>query len=295
MNQGKRGLIVSFLAVPLLLYGVFVLVPYIAAMVFAFTKWRGLSANISFNGINNFIKLSNDSNFLNALSHNGVALIVLPVCIVGLALFFAFLFTQGIRFARFFRITFFFPQVMSTVVVAVLWSFIFHPTIGLINGTATALGISGLKGFPWLGNASTVFPAVLAVTIWQAVGFYMVMFVAGMQNIPTSYYEAAKIDGATPWVLFWQITVPLLWDTLRTAIIFLAAGAMDLFALVNVMTNGSGGPSRGADVLSTYMYQTAFTRSEFGYASAMGLVLLLIVLGISLVSMRLTARDSLEF
>ena len=295
MNRGKNGLIVSFLALPVALYTIFVLLPYFSAMVFDFTRWSGLSANIRFNGANNFIKLWNDAKFWNALSHNGIALVVLPPVIIGLGLFFAFLFTQGISLSRFFRITFFFPQVMSVVVVAVLWSFIYHPTIGLLNGLLTGLGLSQFANFPWMGDRGTIFGAVLAMVVWQSVGFYMVLFVAGMQGIPTDYYEAAKIDGANSWVMFWNVTVPLLWDTIRTAIIFLAIGAMDLFAQVTVMTNGTGGPSRAADVVPTYLYSTAFSDGQFGYATAMGLVLLILVLALSIVSLRFTAREALEY
>jgi N-acetylglucosamine transport system permease protein len=295
MNRGKNGLIVSFLALPIALYTIFVLLPYCSAMIFAFTRWSGLSANIRFNGVNNFIKLYNDTKFWNALSHNGIALVILPPIIIGLGLFFAFLFTQGIRFSRFFRIAFFFPQVMSVVVVAVLWDFIYHPTIGVLNAVIGLLGITQLQNFPWLGDARTVFGAVLGVVIWQSVGFYMVLFVAGMQSIPSDYYEAAKIDGASSWKMFWSVTVPLLWDTIRTAIIFLAIGAMDLFAIVTVMTNGTGGPSRAADVVPTYLFSTAFSDGQFGYATAMGLVLLILVLILSIVSLRFTAREALEY
>jgi N-acetylglucosamine transport system permease protein len=295
MNRGKNGLIVSFLALPMALYSLFVLVPYFSALVFAFTRWSGLSANIRFNGANNFIKLYADGKFWSALSHNGIALVVLPPVIISIALFFAFLFTQGIKFARFFRITFFFPQVMSVVVVAVLWSFIYHPTIGLLNGFLSVIGLTQFASFPWLGDRGTVFGAVLAMVVWQSVGFYMVLFVAGMQSIPNDYYEAAKIDGANAWTIFWSVTVPLLWDTIRTAIIFLAIGAMDLFAQVTVMTNGTGGPSRAADVVPTYLYSTAFSDGQFGYATAMGLVLLVLVLALSIISLRFTAREALEY
>jgi N-acetylglucosamine transport system permease protein len=295
MNRGKNGLIVSFLAAPLALYTIFVLIPYFSSFIFAFTRWSGLSANITFNGLNNFIKLYKDEKFWNALSHNGIALLVLPPVVIAIALFFAFLFTQGIRYGKFFRISFFFPQVLSVVIVAVLWGFIYHPTIGVLNAVIESLGFTQLHSFPWLGDRKTVFFAVLAVVIWQAVGFYMVLFVAGMQAIPQDYFEAARVDGASPWAIFWNITVPLLWDTIRTAIIFLAIGAMDLFAIVTVMTNGTGGPSRAADVVPVYLYSKAFSEGQFGYATAMGLVLLIIVLGLAIISLRFTARESVEY
>jgi N-acetylglucosamine transport system permease protein len=295
MNRGKNKLIVTFLALPLALYSIFVLFPYFSAFVFAFTRWSGLSSNITFNGANNFIKLFADDKFWNALSHNGIALAVLPPIVITIALFFAFLFTQGIKMARFFRITFFFPQVLSVVIVAVLWGFIYHPTIGILNSVLDIFNIAGMESFPWLGDRRTVFGAVLAVVVWSSVGFYMVLFVAGMQTIPNDYYEAARVDGANRWAMFWFLTVPLLWDTIRTAIVFLAIGAMDLFAIVTVMTNGTGGPSRAADVVPVYLYSKAFSEGQFGYATAMGLVLLVIVLGLAIASLRFTARESFEY
>lgn len=295
MHRGKNALIVTFLALPLTLYTVFLLFPYFSSFYFAFTKWSGLSSNIRFNGINNFIKLFNDPYFWNALSHNAIALVVLPPVIIGIALFFAFLFTQGLKFARFFRITFFFPQVLSIVIVAVLWGFVYHPTIGVLNSVLTGLGLDMFKSFAWLGDRNTVFGSVLAVVVWQSVGFYMVMFIAAMQTVPPDYFEAARVDGASPWVLFWGLTVPLIWDTIRTSIVFLAIGAMDLFAIVTVITNGTGGPSRAADVVPVYLYSKAFSEGQFGYATAMGLVLLVVVLGLSIASLRFTARESFEF
>jgi len=295
MNRGKNSFIVVFLALPLAIYTLFVLIPSFSSFIFAFTRWSGLSAIITFNGVNNFIKVLNDDKFWNALSHNGVALVVLPIVVISIGLFFAFLFTQGIRFAKFFRTTFFFPQVLSVVIVGVLWGFVYHPTIGILNSVLTGLGLTDFQSFPWLGDRGTVFGSVLGVVIWQSVGFYMVLFVAGMQSIPQELFEAARVDGANSWNIFWNMTVPLLWDTIRTAIVFLAIGAMDLFAIVTVMTNGTGGPSRAADVVPVYLYSKAFSEGLFGYATAMGLILLILVMGLAVISLRLTARESIEY
>lgn len=304
MKHGKNRFVFSFLFIPVLLYFVFVLVPYIGAMAISLTRWTGTSTldKIQFRGLQNFERILSDEKFWNALSHNVVVLIVLPIVTLGIALFFAALFTQGLKGSRFFRISFFFPQVMSTAVVAILWSFIFHPTMGILNAVLQAiLAPFGVRwpAFPWLGDSSTVLAAVIAVAIWQAVGFYMVLFIAGMQSIPDEYYEAAKIDGASSWNSFWKITIPLLWETLRTAVVFLAIAAMDMYVYVTVLTNGSGGPSRAADVLSTYMYDQAFgggnNSNPFGYGTAIGVVLLFLVLGLSIISLRLTKRDVLEY
>jgi len=127
----------------------------------------------------------------------------------------------------------------------------------------------------------------------------MVLFIAGMQNIPDEYYEAARIDGANARTQFFQITIPLLWETIRTAIVFLAIAAMDMYAYVTILTNGTGGPSRAADVLSSYMMNQAFgggnNSNPFGYGTAIGVVLLFLILGLTVLSQRLTKREVLEY
>lgn len=295
MKYGQRSFIFVFLLVPVAIYLIFVAIPFFTSMLVSFTKWRGLSMNITFNGVNNYIKLFNDPHFWNALSHNAIALVVLPPIIILIGLFFSFLFTQGIRGGGFFRIAFFFPQVMSAIIVGVLWSFIYHPTIGLLNGVLGILGIQSLQNFPWLGSPNTIYGCILAVTVWQAVGFYMVLFITGMDSIPSHFYEAAKIDGANSWVMFSRITVPMLWEAIRTAIVFLALFAMDMYAIVMIMTNGSGGPSRAADVVPRYLTEAAFQNGEWGYATAMAVVLMLIILALSILSLRFTRRDVLEY
>ena len=304
MRHGKNRFVISFLAVPVLLYGVFVLLPYVGAMTLSLTRWSGVTTldKVQFRGLTNFQKLLGDEQFWQAVSHNGIILLTQPIIIISLALLFAALITQGIRGAKFFRIVFFFPQVMSVIIVAVLWSFIFHPTMGILNGAINAVlapfGAS-IGKFPWLGDTSTVLAACIAVAIWQAVGFYMVLFISGMQSIPEEYYEAARIDGADKGAQFWQITLPLLWETIRTAIVFLAIGALDMYAYVTGLTNGSGGPSRAANVLSTFYYQQAFgganNSNPFGYGAAIGVVILILTLGLSVLSLRFTRRDVLEF
>ncbi len=295
MRHGQRRFIIGFLAIPLLLYTVFVVLPYSSAILIAFTRWRGVSMNITFNGINNFLKLGGDALFFNALKNNATVLITLPIITIVLALLFAALFTRGLRGQRFFRTTFFFPQVLSMAVVGVLFNFVYHPTLGILSNTFKALGIKQLATFPWLGDASTVLPAIIFVAIWQATGFYMVLFIAGMGSIPTEFYEAAKIDGANEWTIFWKITLPLLRESLRTAAVFLMILAMDMFVYVSFLTNETGGPSRAAQVLSSYLYQTAFRQGNFGYATTLAVVLMVVVLVLSILGMRAGSQETIEY
>jgi N-acetylglucosamine transport system permease protein len=291
MYRDKYRLIVPFLAPSVLLYVVFVLYPYAQAMYISLTRWRGLTRNMTFVGLENFQTMLKDDLFWNALRHNVAYLLTLPLITIALGLFFAFILTQGVRGGKFYRVTFFFPQVMSVVAIGVLWSFVYHPTMGIITSALKAIGIA--EPPVWLGNPDTALGAVGAVVIWQAVGFYMVLFIAGMESIPGTYYEAATLDGANRWQIFWGITLPLLWDTVRTALIFLAIGAVDMFAIIQTMTQG--GPSRATDVLATYLYERAFLQSEFGYATAIAVSMFLLVLTLSTVLMRVTQRESLEY
>jgi N-acetylglucosamine transport system permease protein len=291
----KYRLIVPFLAPAVLLYGLLVLWPYTQSFYVALTDWKGVSANRNFVGLDNFGRLIQDPQFWNALRHNGALLVVLPLVTLSIALVFATLFTQGGRGvlgASFYRVVFFFPQVMAVAIVAVLWNFVYHPTIGLANGFLKAVGLVALQR-TWLGDAETALPAVAAVIVWQAVGFYMVLFMAGIQSIPISFYEAAVLDGANGWTMFWRITLPLVWGHVQVALIYLGIIALDFFTIVQVMT--IGGPNRASDVVARYMYETAFTYSQFGYATAIGVSLLLMTLTLSILTFALTRRERVEF
>lgn len=291
MYRNKYRLIIPFLAPSVLLYLTFVIYPYVRAMYISLTQWRGLARDPVFIGLDNFRRMLDDSNFWNALGNNAFYAVALPVFTLGFALFFAFVLTQGARFAKFHRVTYFFPQVMSLVAIGVLWSFIYHPTIGLLNAI---LNLVGIENPPvWLGNPDTVLGSVAAVTIWQGVGFFMVLFIASMESIPDTFYEAAMIDGASKFRIFFAITIPLIWETLQTALIFIMIGATNMFAITQTMTQG--GPSRSSEVLSTYLYNEAFLNSNFGYGTAIAVTLFLITLFISVVLARLMRRESLEY
>jgi N-acetylglucosamine transport system permease protein len=298
MHYHKYRLIIPFLLPAVLLYGVFVVWPYAQAIYVSLTNWRGLSSNRPFVGLGNYERLLEDDRFLEALTRNGQLLIVLPLVTITIALTFAALFTQSsqqVRGAGFYRIVYFFPQIIPAVIVGILWSYVYTPNIGLLNGVLRALGLDGLTR-SWLTDPSVVLWAIAAVAIWSSVGFYMVIFLASMQTIPTSFYEAAILDGATRWTSFKDITFPLIWDSIRTSIIYLAIAALDFFILVVVVSGGSTTTgARRAEVAALYLYNQAFVSSLWGYASAIGVVLLLLTLLLSVVIMRLTRRETYEF
>lgn len=298
MHYKKYRLIVPFLLPALLLYTVFVLYPYVQAFYLALTSWSGTSADKPFVGLSNFVHLLTDGRFLHALGNNAKFLVVLPLGTLSIALLFAALFTQGQRGipgAGFYRVVFFFPQVMSVVIVGILFQYVYNPRYGILNEALTSVGLKNLTR-TWLGNNTTIFWAIAFVFIWSAIGFYMVIFMASMQSIPTSFYEAATLDGASRWRSFRDITLPLMWETIRTTIIYIAITALDMFVLVQVMTGGgSNSASRSVEPIAVYMYIEAFTKNRWGSAAAIGVILLILTLLLSVVLMRLTKRETYEY
>lgn len=300
MYYRKYRIIIPFMLPALILYSVFVLYPYGRAVYVSMTSWKGTSANMPWVGLDNYRRLLNETRFMDALTRNGQLLIVLPIVTIGIALLFAALFTQGgkgkgIAGSEFYRIVFFFPQVISAVIVGMLFTYVYSPNTGLLNGVLRGVGLDSLTR-AWLGDPQTVLWSIAAVAVWSGVGFYMVIFIASMQSIPTSFYEDAVLDGAGRSRQFFDITLPLMWETIRTAMIYIAIAALDFFTLVQVMTGGgSTAASRKAEVAALYMYSEAFTKSRWGVASAVGVILLLLTLLLSVVLMRVTRRETYEF
>lgn len=298
MHYRKYRLIIPFMLPALALYSVFVLYPYARAFYISLTSWSGVSANMPFVGLDNYQDLLTDGRFLDALLRNGQLLIALPLGAILLALLFAALFTQGgtgILGSGFYRVVYFFPQVISAVIVGILFSYVYNPRYGLLNTTLDTMGLDSLTR-TWLGDPSTILWAIAFVFVWSAVGFYMVIFIASMQSIPTSFYEAAVLDGATRWRQFRDITLPLMWETIRTALIYIGIQALDMFVLVQVMTGGgSTSASRNAEVVAVYMYIEAFGKSRWGSAAAVGVILLLLTMLLSVVIMRVTKRETYEY
>ncbi|RZU76963.1 N-acetylglucosamine transport system permease protein [Micromonospora kangleipakensis] len=300
MRHGRYPLIVSFLLPPLVLYGIFVLSPYLQAFQISTTDWLGYSAQADPVGLANFRTLLHDGYVWNALKNNAILLALVPVLTIALGLFFATMLTMGgrkgragvsgVRGTSVYRLVYFFPQVLSVVIIALLWKEIYHPNSGLLNGALRALG---LPAPTWLGDPRFAFWCVLAVMVWSNVGFYVVLFGAAMQAIPRDIYEAVLLDGASRAVMLRKITIPLLWDTVQVAWIYLAIAALDGFILVQLMTNG--GPNFSSDVIGNRMYDTAFgSETKFGYASAIGVVMFFLTLSVAVLALRAARRDRIE-
>jgi N-acetylglucosamine transport system permease protein len=300
MRHGKYPFVIGFLVVPLALYLLFVVNAYLQMFRLSLTNWSGYGSfkNV---GFQNFVTLWHDPVFWTALRHNIFLLILLPIVTIVIALFFAFLLnvggssrggvTRGVWGSKFYRIIFFFPQLLALVIVAVIFGRVFgSDRSGMING----LFPSSWKPWLFLADERWALTCILAVLVWQAIGFYVVLFSAGMGSISPEIYEAAALDGATRPVLFFRITVPLLWGTIQVAWVYLGIAAFDGFALINLMTVNQGGPNNATQLLSMQIFRTGFIDSHAGYSSAIGVVLFFLTLTFAALTMRVTRRDALE-
>ncbi|MFF6833412.1 carbohydrate ABC transporter permease [Streptomyces sp. NPDC012438] len=309
MQHGKYRFIVGFLATPLALYALFVIWPFIQSIYYSLTDWTGLSPEFGMIGFDNYSRMLDDEIFWKSLQHSLTFAVVLPLVTVGLALFFAFMLNvggrrckgaaiAGVRGSSFYKIVYFFPQVLSIAIVALLFQFAYNPNSGAINSVLKGVGLGSVQP-DWLGDPDLALICVMVVLVWSTVGFFVVLFSAGMASIPKDFYEAALLDGANRFTTFFKITLPLLWDTVQSGWIYmgiLALGA-ESFAVVQIMTVGpsGGGPDYSTIVLPLYVYQKAFRDGQAAYATTIGVALLLVTLAFAAVVMKLGRRERLEF
>lgn len=280
MKRGRRtAFIISFLAPAVLLYSTLVCIPLFQAFQLSLHSFRGVSSNRAFVGMQNFQKLAADPIYLRALGNNIWLLLVggVAVMVLGLALAHA---AQGEgRGARTLRSVYLFPQVISMVVVAIIWQFLYNPSFGAIDSVFKVLHLPIPKN-GWLGDPSTALPAVGVAFVWYVLGFYIMLFGAGIKNIPEEIFEAAHLDGADGWRRFQKVTWPLLWSVKRVAFSYIAINVLNVFALVYVMTGG--GPDRRTETMLTYLYEAGFKNYQFGYASAIAVANFVVAMAISL-------------
>jgi N-acetylglucosamine transport system permease protein len=295
MGKRSRTIFITVCTLPaVLLLVFFMIIPTVKVFSMSFYNVTGISNAADFIKFDNYqYMLMKDGDFYIALKNTLLLMVIVPACTLTLSLVFAFLLTQGkIREKGFYRTVFFFPSILSLTLVAILWSFIYNPSMGILNSFLTTVGLGSLAR-PWLGDAKVVLGAVAATLIWQAAGYYMIMYIAGIDSISPELYEAATIDGANEFHKFSAITVPLLWEIIRVTLIFSLSGVIvQSFAIVRVMTNG--GPGTSSNVLLFYMYRQAFENSNFGYAMSIAVFTLLMGVLLSYLSNKLTKDDTLN-
>jgi multiple sugar transport system permease protein len=286
-RRGREGLMGALMVSPaVLLLIVFFFIPVGLCFALAFTNARLISPEpAKIIGFENFSRLFSDPLFWKSLRNTFYFAVVVVPLQAGFALLLALLVNAKIRGVNFFRTLYFVPVVTSIVVVSILWKFMYQPD-GLVNNMLQTLSFNVVQGTDWLNNPTAAMPAIMFMSIWQAVGFHMVIWLSGLQTIPGELYEASELDGAGKWQQFRYVTWPGLKATRTFILVTITIAALSLFAQINVMTQG--GP---LDRTSTVVFQAVrvgYGQQETAYASTISLVFFLLVLAVSLVQRYLT-------
>lgn len=285
MARGEERAAWLFLTPSLVLFTVFTALPVIAAFFISFTHWD-LFNPPKLALLDNYVALWNDPIFRQVLGNTGYyVLLAVPLQML-LGLLCALGLNRGVPGQAFFRVVYFLPVVTSTVAAGLVWAWLFNSNFGLINMGLSLFGVTDLP--KWLVSSKWAMPAVIAVSVWQGLGYAMVLFLAGLQNIRQDLYEAAALDGATGMRRLWHITLPLLSPMTFFVLIISIIGSFQVFELVYVMTKA--GPANATNTLVFFIYQNGFMFYQMGVASAAAMVLFLIVLTLTLVQYRLQDR-----
>lgn len=289
LKLSKREEITGWLFVAPMFIGfiIFCFGPIIASFIISFTDWNLLQSP-KFIGFHNYINMFKDDSFIQCMGNTLYFVITMVPIILVVSMALAIILNKDIKGKTFFRSAFYFPSIVSTVAISMVWLWVFSPSDnGLLNSILHTIGISGTTD--WLGNASTVKPSLVAMRTWQASGYYMLIFLAGLQTIPIELYEVADIDGASRWKKFWHITIPILSPVTFFVTIMLMIEAFNIFESIYVMTEG--GPLGATNTLMYYIYSNGFKLYKMGYASALAWVLFLILAILTLIQFKLRKEE----
>ncbi|WP_199550609.1 carbohydrate ABC transporter permease [Streptomyces sp. N35] len=282
---------VAFTLPALILFGALVLTPILYALYVSLFNWGGFGSPEDYVGLDNYTRLLDDPVFLGDL-WRGLLLVLFSIAVqLPFALAMAVALNQRLRGRAVYRMLFFAPYVLSEVITGVLFMMIFSPDEGLADRVLGSIGLDGLGGL-WFADQDTVLPTLFLVMTWKYFGFHMMLYLAGLQNIPAELHEAARIDGANAWQRFRHVTLPLLGPTIRISIFLSVIGAIQLFDLVWVVTQG--GPDHHSETMAVTLFQFGFKRYQMGYASAISIALFLISLVFALAYQRLVMRRDTE-
>ena len=265
----------------------FTIWPTAQALYLSFTNATSLGLNNKFVWLDNYIYMFHDKSFIQALKNTAKLMAVVPVITIFCSLVLAFVLNQcKLKEMVLYRTIFYFPNIVSLTVVGIIWSFVFHPNVGIVNKILGAVGLESLQR-SWLGDSKTALWCIAFTLLWQAAGYYMVMHIAAMDGISPEIYESATLDGASAWRKLISITMPLMKDIIGITFVLALSGTINLsFVLSQVMTGG--GPNGASSVLLQYMYTQGFVNGNFGYAMAITVFTLAISVALSMLSRKLT-------
>ena len=288
--MSNKSIIALYVLPALLLISILIFIPLLLTGYYGLMDWDGVSA-MKFIGLENYITALQDSLFWDSAWHS-VLLALFSALSLAIYLTIALILASKIKGANLLRKIYLIPMLLSSVAIAQLWIKVYNPSNGILS---TVLGWFGTEKAPlWLSDTSIVLYAIFIPILWQYAGFYILIYYAALKNIPESLIEAAKIDGATPLQIALKIKLPLIMGVVKVTIVLAIVGSLKYFDLIYVMTGG--GPNGASEVMASYMYKLAFSTSNFGYGSAIGFLLLLITLIVTLVINKLTAsKDEIQY
>ena len=271
------------------------LIPTINVFKMSMYKWGGFSNNKTFVGMNNFKILFQDDKFYRSFQNSILLIVLVTIITMAFALIFAAILSrEKIKGQNFFRIIFYIPNILSVVVISAIFSAIYDPNQGLLNSILSVFRSKDAAPILWLGNQRLVVYSLVIAMVWQAIGYYMVMYMASMAGVPESLYESANLEGAGKIYQFFHITLPLIWTNVRTTLTFFIISTINLsFLFVQAMTSGK--PDGASEVFLSYMYGQAYTNSSYGYGMAIGVVVFLFSFGLAGLVNLVTKREPLEF
>lgn len=294
-EKGRGRFIFCCVAPAIILFIIFMIYPTINVFRMSMYKWGGYTVDKTFVGFNNFKILFQSEKFFKTFQNSILLIVMVTIVTFGFALIFAAILTrEKLKGQNFFRIIFYIPNILSVVVISAIFSAIYDPNQGLLN---SILGIfRGKAEVPilWLGDQKLVIWSIIIAMIWQAIGYYMVMYMASMANVPLSLYESASLEGAGKIKQFFSITLPLIWTNIRTTLTFFIISTINMsFLFVKAMTGG--GPDGASEVFLSYMYKEAYTNSSYGYGMAIGSVVFIFSFALAGILNMVTKREEIEF
>ncbi|MBZ5200728.1 sugar ABC transporter permease [Planomicrobium chinense] len=277
----------------LVLYSIFFLYPTVSALFYSFTDWDGFSDAFAFIGFDNFERaFTGDSIFRKTIGNNLKFMLVVVVFQTLVALAFAMILIKNTKTTVFLRALYFFPTILSSVSVAFIWAFVYDPSLGILNQILEGIGL-GFLAQNWLGNSNIAIYSLAITQVWFHAGQMLIVFVAGLQAIPQEMYEVAKIEGASKWQTFRSVTWPLLAPSATIVVAYTTIQSFKAFDLVFAMTGG--GPNNSTEIIATYIYDIAFRNYQFGYASAISVIFMIIIAIITFLQFKALRSDRVSY
>ncbi len=282
-NFDRISFFAVFLILPLTIFGIFVVSPFVQSFYYSFTDWGGFTDQLNFVGLRNFERMPDDPILMKAVRNSLLLAAIVPTITLAAAFAIAVVVTsggpsigtiQGLKGSGFYRVVSFFPYCVPAIVIGIIFAQVYDPNNGLLNGF---LRLFGLQNVNWLGSTNTAMGASIFVIVWSLIGFYSILFVAAIKGIPAETYEAARLDGASRWKIATRITAPQIIPSFQTAYIYLGLAAIDSFVYMFAL-NAGGGPDYATLTISQYLYKTAFEDGKFGYATAIGMLMAVLTL-----------------